>query len=46
MTSVTAAKGGSAPYSIGAGHYGKCGTVTIGGKETGNISESPYTYKP
>ena len=46
VTSVTAAKGGSAPYSIGAGDYGKCGKVTIGGKETGNISESPYTYRP
>ena len=45
VTSVTAAKGGSAPYSIGASNYGKCGTVTIGGK-TGAISESPYTYKP
>ena len=45
VTSLTAAKGGSAPYSIGASNYGKCGTVTIGGK-TGAISESPYTYKP
>ena len=46
VTSVTATKGGSAPYSIGASNYGKCGKVTIGGKETGPISESPYTYKP
>ena len=46
VTSVTATKGGYAPYSIGAGREGTCGTVTIGGKETGPISESPYTYKP
>ena len=46
VTSVTAVKGGRAPYSIGASNYGSCGTVTIGGKETGPISESPYTYKP
>ena len=46
VTSVTATKGGYAPYSIGPGNHGTCGTVTIGGKETGPISESPYTYKP
>ena len=47
MTSVTAHKGGNgAPYSIGPSKSGSCGTVTIGGKVTGNISESPYTYKP
>ena len=46
MTSVTATKGKYAPYSIGEGEYGTCGTVTIGGKVTGNIKTSPYTYKP
>ena len=45
VTSVTATKGYGAPYSIGAGREGTCGTVTIGGK-VGAISESPYTYKP
>ena len=47
VTSVTATKGSGAPYSIGAGgNGGMCGMVTIGGKVTGNISTSPYTYKP
>ena len=47
VNSVTATKGQNAPYSIGAGGSGgTCGTVTIGGKVTGNISTSPYTYKP
>lgn len=46
VTSVTATKGMSAPNSIGAGYRSSCGTVTIGGKVTGNITESPYTYKP
>ncbi|GEM_PF-1524650 len=47
VNSVTATKGQNAPYSIGAGgSNGSCGTVTIGGKATGNISTSPYTYKP
>lgn len=46
VTSVTATKGGYAPYSIGAGADGSCGTITIGGKVTGPISQSPYTYKP
>ena len=45
VTSVTATKGGSATNSIGAGHSGTCGTVTIGGV-TGAISTSPYTYEP
>ena len=32
VTRVTATKGGeNAPYSIGAGKDGTCGTVTIGG---------------
>lgn len=45
VTSVTATKGSDAPYSIGV-NGGSCGTVTIGGKVTGQISQSPYTYKP
>jgi hypothetical protein len=45
VTSVTATKGSYAPYSIGV-NGGSCGTVTIGGKVTGQISQSPYTYKP
>jgi len=31
---------------IGGGERGWCGTVTIGGTVTGQISQSPYTYKP
>ena len=46
VTSVTATKGGYAPYSIGPGDSGTCGTITIGGQVTGPIGESPYTYKP
>ena len=46
VTSVTATKGDRCPYSIGGGERGWCGTVTIGGKETGQIGQSPYTYKP
>ncbi|MBO4612195.1 MAG: hypothetical protein J5671_03390, partial [Bacteroidaceae bacterium] len=45
VTRVTATKGDSAPNSIGAGDYGSCGTVKIGGV-TGAISTSPYTYEP
>jgi hypothetical protein len=45
VTHVTATKGSGAPNSIGAGGISTiCGTVTIGGVETGNITESPYTY--
>ena len=40
VTSVTATKGASSPYCIGATN---CGTVTIGGV-TGAITTSPYTY--
>ena len=47
VTQVTATKGSeSAPNSIGAGVGGSCGTVTIGGVETGFITQSPYTYVP
>ena len=45
VTKVTATKGSGAPNSIGAGYFGTCGTVTIGGNE-GAITTSPYTYKP
>ena len=44
VTKVTATKGENAPNSIGAAEGGTCGTVTIGGVVTGNISESPYIY--
>ena len=45
VTRVTATKGPTAPNSIGAGGISTiCGTVTIGGVVTGNITESPYTY--
>ncbi len=47
---VTAVKGGDATYSIGKAYdrwddY-TCGTVTIGGVVTGQISTSPYVYEP
>ena len=42
---MTATKDQDAPYSIGAGNLGTCGTVTIGGVE-GAITTSPYTYDP
>jgi hypothetical protein len=45
VTKVTATKGSNADNSIGAGNFGTCGTVTIGGNE-GAITTSPYTYKP
>lgn len=45
VTKVTATKGSGAPNSIGAGYYGTCGTVTIGGN-VGAITTSPYTYQP
>ena len=45
VTKVTATKGKESPNSIGAGNKGgTCGTVTIGGVVTGNITESPYVY--
>ncbi len=52
VTQVTATKGedlegfGVDYYSIGAGAFGNCGTVTIGGVETGFITQSPFTYVP
>ena len=45
VTKVTATKGDGATNSIGAGYFGTCGTVTIGGVE-GAITTSPYTYDP
>ena len=50
VTSVTAIAGKNA-NSIGKGYEKyvntcECGTITIGGTETGSISESPYTYIP
>ena len=44
VTSVTAHKRDSAPYCIGSGDGGTCGTITIGGEETEPISEASYTY--
>jgi hypothetical protein len=44
VTQVTATKGNEAPNSIGAGYKAICGTVTIGGVETGFITQSPYKY--
>jgi len=32
--------------TISVGRQGACGTVTIGGKVVGTISESPFVYKP
>jgi hypothetical protein len=58
VTSVTAKRGGSAPYSIGNGNGGTCGTVTIGGttywqdnaavNEEANayLATSPLIYPP
>ena len=41
---VYADQGGSSTNTIGAGKYGTCGTVTIGGN-TGVINNDPYTYR-
>ena len=41
---VAATRGEGAPYSIGAGYEGTCGTVTINDVD-GSISVSPYEYK-
>ena len=45
VTKVTATKGSDDANSIGAGYFGTCGTVTIGGTQ-GAITASPYTYQP
>ena len=42
MTRVTAAKGDNCNNAIGAGKDSTCGTVTIGGVETGFITQSPF----
>ncbi len=41
---VYADQGGGSTNTIGAGKYGNCGTVTIGGN-TGVINADPYTYR-
>ena len=41
---VYAHQGGGSTNTIGAGKYGTCGTVTIGGN-TGVINNDPYTYR-
>ena len=53
VTKVTATKGyGNAPFSIGKGNVdgsravSTIGTITIGGKVTSEIRESPYVYIP
>ena len=46
VTSVTATKGTYTNNSIGAGDRSTCGTVTIGGVVTGNISQSPFVTYP
>ena len=46
VTSVTATKGSSTPNAIGAGDGSTCGTVTIGGVQTGNITMSPFVTYP
>lgn len=49
VTEVKAIKGNSsALYSIGKfdGDFSACGTVTIGGEETGFIPQNPFTYRP
>ena len=46
VTRIIAIKGDWALYSIGAGVYGKCGTITIGGKGKASIPDTTYTYEP
>ncbi len=41
---VRAEAGVTAPYSVGAGGNGSCGTVTVDGEVVGPISASPYIY--
>ena len=41
---VMAEGGNDAPYSVGAGASGTCGTVTVGGEVVGPISANPYIY--
>ena len=48
VTRVTATKGNNiSPNSIGAGAFGTCGTVTIGGTVyPDGVTTSPFTYQP
>ena len=46
VTRVTATAGSGCNNAIGAGVYSTCGTVTIGGVQTGYITQSPYTTFP
>ena len=57
VTKVTATKGENAPNSIGAGYWGNCGTVTIGGTKYWEnnaavnggdtyLAQSPLIYDP
>ena len=44
---VTATHGDNCSNSVGKGAgSGSCGSVTVGGVETGNITENPYIYNP
>ena len=46
VTRVTATKGQSSNNAVGAGNSSTCGTVTIGGVQTGNITMSPFVTYP
>jgi uncharacterized repeat protein (TIGR02543 family) len=46
VTLVTATKGSGANNAIGAGLNSSCRTVTIGGVQTGFITQSPFTTFP
>ena len=46
VTMVTATAGQNCSNAIGAGDAGSCQTVTIGGVETGFITQSPFTTYP
>lgn len=46
VTQVIVKKGSNAPNSIGAGLNGRCGIITIGGKQVDPITLSPYMYRP
>ena len=45
-TYVTASTGADEPCTIGADNEAFCGTITIGGVETGPITQNPYIYAP
>ena len=46
VTRVTATKGSGCNNAIGAGYNSSCQSVTIGGVETGSITQSPFTTFP